>query len=377
MRIQKVLSNGAEPRKSVLPDWSGSATGRESSLHQLSPYIGKMKSSMAGVLIDGFTREGELIYDPFCGSGTVLLEGWLKGRNVIGVDRNPYAVTLSRGKLFPLSTLEEAYPALDEAEQKVERTKTTIDLRSVPVWVRSFFHPETLREVIAWKKALSKNDFLLSCLLGILHHQRPGFLSFPSSHTVPYLRRKKFPPSRFPEFYNYRHVKDRLQKKVERALKRVPKLDFEIERRCEMRDARKYLPGERVNAIITSPPYMRQLDYARDNRLRLWLVGHSDWKELDNLISPRERQFVSLMKDSLALWTEIIAPRGYCILVLGDSYSHTYRMTLPDLVLKIVEREVSGYKLVHRQTDEIPADRRVRRAYSGNKTETIIVLRKK
>ncbi|HEY9164779.1 MAG TPA: DNA methyltransferase [Candidatus Kryptonia bacterium] len=363
-------------RRPTLSDWSGSALTKESSLHQLSPYIGKMKSSMAGSLIEEFTKVGELLYDPFCGSGTVLLEGWLKRRNVVGVDRNPYAVTLGRGKLFPPDTLEDAHSTLDRMERRIDKMKLSVDLRIIPTWVRSFFHPETLREVMAWRKALNKNDFLLSCLLGILHHQRPGFLSFPSSHTVPYLRKKKYPPSKYPKLYDQRHVMERLWKKVERALKRVPELDFSLSRQCELGDARSFSPSRKVNAIITSPPYMRQLDYARDNRLRLWLVGYSDWKELDNLISPREGEFVSLMKHSLAYWHEIITPRGYCILVLGDSYSRSYGMTLPDLVLEIAKKDVSGYRLVYRQTDEIPADRRVRRRYSGNKTETIIVLRK-
>jgi hypothetical protein len=62
--------------------------------------------------------------------------------------------------------------------------------------------------------------------------------------------------------------------------------------------------------------------------------------------------------------------------VLGDCYSRTYELALPDLVLRIVEKEVSGYKLVYQQTDEIPEDRRVRRNLSGSKTETIIVLRR-
>ncbi len=360
-----------------LGNWSGSSLAIESSLHQLSPYIGKMKSSMAGALIEEFTKEGQYLFDPFCGSGTVLLEGWAKGRVVTGIDLNPYAVTLSKGKLFPFRTLDEAYASLDRSERRVESFKRIADLRCVPIWVRSFFHPETLKEIIAWKKALGRNYFLVACLLGILHHQRPGFLSFPSSHTVPYLRRKKFPRSEFPELYEHRQVLNRLKNKVKRAMRRVPELDFNINRQCEMRDARSFLPKTKINAIITSPPYMRQLDYGRDNRLRLWLLGSSDWRQLDDVISPRESKFIPLMKDCLASWAEILSPKGYCILVLGDSYCRSYGEYLPDLVTRIALNEVSGYDLVHQQTDEIPDNRRVRRNHSGNKSETIIVLRKK
>src|SRR6202035_5776021 len=82
------------------------------------------------------------------------------------------------------------------------------DLRTVPAWVRAFFHRETLRVALAFRDAcVSRNEqFLLACLLGILHHQRPGFLSYPSSHLVPYLRDRKFPESDFPEMYLERDV---------------------------------------------------------------------------------------------------------------------------------------------------------------------------
>ena len=60
-------------------------------------------------------------------------------------------------------------------------------------------------------------------LLGILHHQRPGFLSFPSSHLVPYLRSRKYPRKMFPEMYSYRELRPRLLAKIMRSYKRFIK----------------------------------------------------------------------------------------------------------------------------------------------------------
>ena len=62
-----------DPAAVLTCDWEGSALKAESTFHQLSPYIGKLKSSMAGSLISQFTDPGDLIYDPFSGSGTVAL----------------------------------------------------------------------------------------------------------------------------------------------------------------------------------------------------------------------------------------------------------------------------------------------------------------
>ena len=51
--------------------WHGSFNGRESTIQQLSPYIGKMKSGMAKVLIDLYSDSGDIVLDSFCGSGVV------------------------------------------------------------------------------------------------------------------------------------------------------------------------------------------------------------------------------------------------------------------------------------------------------------------
>jgi hypothetical protein len=367
----------ADSKTSLVCNWSGSALN-ESTLHQLSPYIGKIKSSMAASLVAQFSKEGELVYDPFSGSGTVALEAWAAGRRVLANDLSPYASLLTRAKLSPYESLETALGDIDTAAKRVDRLSQQIDLRTVPKWVRGFFHPDTLREAIAWRTTLRNrgHDFLLSCLLGILHHQRPGFLSFPSSHTVPYLRTKKFPRSRFPKLYGYRSVRDRLEAKVKRALKRVPELDFEIERRSFSKNAAALIPRDQVGAIITSPPYMRQLDYGRDNRLRLWFLEMEDWLALDEVVSPSESEFLELMRRCLTSWHGVLRLNAPCIFVLGDTMSRTYKMPLAEAISVIAVEEVGGYSLEHSYTDSIPDIRRVRRSYRGNLSETIVVLHK-
>ena len=364
-------------RGRLLHNWRGSALKSESTLHQLSPYIGKIKSSMAASLVTQFTREGDCVYDPFSGSGTVALEAWRTNRRVIANDLSPYAALLTRAKLSPYISVDAAFADLNLASKNVDRTAEQIDLRCIPKWVRTFFHPETLRETVAWATVLKKQrkDFLLSCLLGILHHQRPGFLSYPSSHTVPYLRLKNFPRNRFPKMYAYRSVRDRLEAKVKRALKRTPNLDFSVSRQCHSDDAAIFVPNEQVDTIITSPPYMRQLDYGRDNRLRLWFLGKGDWKALDESISPPETVFLELMRRCLKLWKTIVKPAGLCVLVLGDAHSRVYKMSLPDVIRKFAVQEIGDYSFECKLTETIPNERRVRRGYSGSTSETVLILR--
>lgn len=374
------LTKGAQTtdRSRVLPaDWIGSAWQSESTFHQLSPYIGKTKSSMAASLVARFSKKGDRVYDPFSGCGTLAFEAWLAGRHVIANDLSPYANVLTRAKLFPYRSVRAALRDLERIEAMAAEQIDESDLRKVPMWVRSFFHPKTLREILAWNAALTaeRRWFLLSCLLGILHHQRPGFLSFPSSHTVPYLRVNKFPRSRFPELYEYRPLKDRLEAKVNRAFRRVPKLDFKLGRQCSSKSADELIPSRPVDAILTSPPYMRQLDYGRDNRLRLWFLGCGDWRALDETVSPGEQEFLTLMERCFACWRTVLKPGGYCVLVIGDECSREDRSNLPRDVAYIATTKVGGYSLMSQHTEVIPNDRRVRRGITGSTSETILVLK--
>jgi hypothetical protein len=333
---------------------------------------------MAASLISQFSKEGDLIYDPYSGSGTVALEAWASKRRVIANDLSPYARLLTRAKLFPCPSLDNALGQIRSVSVEASRMHDEIDLRSVPSWVRRFFHPETLRETLAWVAVLRQRRhwFLLASLLGILHHQRPGFLSFPSSHTVPYLRIKKFPPSRFPELYEYRSLRNRLEAKVNRAFRRMPELDIGIRRSCFGRDASRLSPKS-VDAIITSPPYMRLLDYARDNRLRLWFLGIHDWRSLDDAVSPGEDAFLKLMADCFANWRSVLKPGHCCVLVIGDAFSQVAKGNLPEVVANIATDQVGGYERVCMFTDPIPNERRVRRGIMGSSSETVVVLRNK
>jgi hypothetical protein len=330
---------------------------------------------MAAALVEEYTRVGSTVYDPFSGCGTIALEAWRAGRKVVANDVSPYARLLTRSKLFPYESLEAALADLADMATKVSAQPGRPDLRKVPRWVREFFHPETLREILLWTEVLKANRrwFLLACLMGILHHQRPGFLSFPSSHTVPYLRLKRFPRSRFPKLYEYRPVAERLEAKVRRAFRRMPTLNFSLVRRCCGTRAERQRLNTPVQSILTSPPYMRQLDYGRDNRLRLWFLGCGDWKTLDGIVSPRQKEFLALIAKCLRRWKKLLVVNGHCVLIIGDTCSREGRHNLPDLVAQIAEK--MGYVLVSRHADRIPNERRVRRGIVGSSSETILVLR--
>jgi adenine-specific DNA methylase len=123
---------------------SKSTTSTDSTFHQLAPYIGRLKTSIAHSIIADYSAKGDLIVDPFSGSGVVGLEAAMNARNVLVADWNPYAVLLTRAKLFPPPGLEVAKQRLIETWKLSRKAVDKQVLRTIPAWVRKFFHPETL-----------------------------------------------------------------------------------------------------------------------------------------------------------------------------------------------------------------------------------------
>jgi len=362
--------------------WHGSFNGRESSLQQLSPYVGKLKSGMVRVLLSLYSKPNDIVLDPFSGSGVVPLEAALVGRCAWANDLSLYAYVLTRGKLEAPGS--ETY-AIDQAKTFIsaaENKAQYIDLSDVPEWVQQFFHPDTLKETLAAFNILQKenNYFLLSCLLGILHHVRPGFLSYPASHLVPYLRLAKYPPEEYPQMYQYRDLRSRLLAKVKRAYRR-PMLPANWEQRqfkvWQTNSMDLPIESNIVDTIISSPPYFGALDYARDNRLRLWFLGWDDWKKLDASLTASNKVYLPQMTVCLQEMSRVLRPGGHCILVLGDVERDGQTRRTAEILSELAA-DGTGNALVTIMIydDRIPDERRSRRQTRTTKFERILIMQK-
>lgn len=363
--------------------WHGSFNARESTLQQLSPYVGKMKSGMARVLVNLYSQPGDTILDPFSGSGVVPLEALLAGRRAWANDLSPYAYTLTRGKLETLSDETVAIQRVKSLIDVVKDQATSIDLADIPEWVREFYHADTLREIVVAFHCLREQDdyFLTACLLGILHHVRPGFLSYPASHLVPYLRKSKYPPDRFPKMYAYRDLHSRLLAKVKRAYRRATlPADWEQRQYKVWQTNSMSLPidDETVDAIISSPPYFGALDYARDNRLRLWFLGCQDWKELDASLTANSKVYLAQMSACLKEMHRVLKPNAYCVLVLGDVERDGETRQTAEILANLARDVTLGHFVTDTiYDDRIPDERRSRRKTRTTEFERILVMHKK
>jgi hypothetical protein len=66
--------------------------------HTIHPYFAKFSPSVPELYVQKHTAKGDLVLDPFSGSGTTAMVCSVQGRDFIGVDANPIAALLSRVK---------------------------------------------------------------------------------------------------------------------------------------------------------------------------------------------------------------------------------------------------------------------------------------
>jgi hypothetical protein len=290
---------------------------------------------------------------------------------------SPYASVLTRAKLFAPFSLVEANEQAEKLFKEIKKQPEP-DLRKVPLWVRNFFHKQTLKETIKAVDVCIKwrDNFLLSCILGILHHQRPGFLSYPSSHLVPYLRDNKYPKNQFSELYNYRPLRPRLLSKIERAYKRYYLNDqnnLSIYKQGKIENIQ--LP-DKFNCLITSPPYMNALDYRRDNRLRLWFITRYCENTGDDRLASNKKRFCKLMISLARKIEKSLAAEGYCIFVVGEQMQRFPQNHPSEIVRKIISEYAPSLQLIDIVTDSIPDVRRSRKNCRGIKAEHFLIYQR-
>ena len=83
-------------------DWDYRTANTKEYTHGIHPYPAMMIPQVARRLIREYGCEGGILLDPYCGTGTTLLEGMLAELESVGTDLNPLARLIARTKIAPI-----------------------------------------------------------------------------------------------------------------------------------------------------------------------------------------------------------------------------------------------------------------------------------
>jgi hypothetical protein len=176
--------------------------------------------------------------------------------------------------------------------------------------------------------------------------------------------------------YRYRSLEPRLEAKITRAYRRAPRIDPGLERAALRENAVALgLPDGSVDAVVSSPPYFGALDYARDNRLRLWFLGVEDYRELEAELTSSDRVYVEQMSACLRELHRVLRPGAACVLVLGEVRRSGRSRDTAAVIADLAAAE-GRFRAEAIVDDEIPDERRSRRRTRTTRRERVLVLRR-
>ena len=352
--------------------------------HGFHSYAGRMHPSTARVAIARFSQPGQNVLDPFCGSGTVLVEALAAGRIAVGSDASPLAVIIARVRsttLGPEGRQRLVEDARRIAETAAERARKRLR-PEIPKWARGekdrfFSHVALelygLRALIGETQEDDVGLALRACLSSILVKFMRG------SDEAEARRIGRGVPSHF-----FASRAEELARGLEALERRTPAGTPAPQIRVA--DARDLgmLSADGFDLILSSPPYAGTYDYAEHHDVRfLWLglprenldrvqVGARD----EGLGSAAERW----RQDRRRWLSEMarVARRGAAIILqVGDGVV----AGAPEDATRAVEEEARrlGLDPVARVSQARPPhDHRLRQIFAGRpRREHIVLLRKK
>ena len=374
---------------------------RNTYTHNFHWYPAKLFPEIPARILDLLRlRPGTVVLDPFCGSGTVLVEAAARNCFPIGFDINPIARLISRAKTTPLSP-RSLGPLLGHilTAARTLRNRPASD-HIPPYWFTSPARTGLYRlyqSITAVATNPRHADFFLTALTNIT---RRCSLADPYIPPPVKMRPDRFEIAgpRYRKAYERTmslHISDIYQLFASVAntnMTRLSRFDhgpIPTPRISSASALSMHLPDSSVDVVITSPPYCGAQKYIRTFRLELLLLGYSPsqirrldhatlgteksvWSEphhspfltreqhviIDRIMARNSRRarMLELYLDGLHKFAieleRVLKPGAHAFVSLGQSHFSAIPVDLADCFLQFTRRR--GYTLEARLTDQIP-----------------------
>lgn len=343
-------------------------------MHNIYSYHAKFTPEIPRKFIKEYSKENDLVLDPFCGCGTTLLEGLKLKRNVIGIDLSPIGILCSKVKTNIYNKKE--IKQLSENILKVN--ENNIYLPTFPdreIW----FSKKTLKELGMLNFNISKikeekyrNLFfllLLSTLNTCSRKRQTWNLGYIADNILPNMDRNISAINLY-------------KAKIKQLTKRKDFLNFNNKNTSQCIESDILLCDniKDVDLIVTSPPYPFAVDFIRYHRLALyWMekpVDELSTKEIgarnkrnkknatNNFYNDMEKIYLHIMK--------MVKVGGHWCMTIGNTTRQKEKIQFVEWTITLFED--NGWKLIKKSYRYL---KQQTMAQKKIKTESILVFEKK
>jgi SAM-dependent methyltransferase len=355
--------------------------------HGFHSYAGRMHPSIARGALTAWSKPDQLVVDPFCGSGTVLVEAMGLGRRAIGVDASPLGIAIARARTNTLGDAgrvrlrEEAARIAEESGDNARKRRRP----DSPPWAKKEFerfHAHVALELLGLRALVmaTRDDdvghALRMCLSSILVKVMKAGPEAPRDGAEKRIGRGM--PSRM-----FTDRADELSRGLAALERRVPAGTPAPEIRTGDARTLPFVADASVGLVVSSPPYAGTYDYAAQHDVRF------TWLELprrtfqDTQIGARTSGLGSdarAWRESQRRWigevARVLAPGGHAMLVVGDGVVGGQAENAPDAVASA--SQPLGLEPVARASQARPViDNRLAAIFADRpRREHLLLLRK-
>jgi hypothetical protein len=359
--------------------------------HSMCSYLGTFPAALARSFIAMLSDPGDVVLDPFSGRGTTLLEARLTGRVPLASDLNPIAVALSRAKNTDVSPAD-ALSRLTALEDRYDSVLYVPEAQSEPDDIQLIYHPRVLAQLCYLRRKLvpartAIDEFLVGVVLGAMHgnERQDGTSSYASismpntfSMSPEYVRRyvEKNHLQRVE-----RNVFQLLRERCERLLRTsAPLLTTGEVARADAKHlgcVEQFAPHRgNVRLIVTSPPYLGVVNYARQNWIRTWFLAEDPERVSDDLDDNLTLSgWLDFTDATVRSMREMLRTDGIAVLVIGD-VAKSSRSVIP-LAREFIRRllHANTFAYVGCLSDHIQTDVKTTRIWKDTKGQATAVDR--
>lgn len=360
-------------------DWTFSDRPPAPAIEAIHPYPAKFIGDIPRALMNILSLpRGTLVFDPFAGSGTTLVEAQRRGWPSVGVDLNPIGCLIARVKTAktPRSLLERSAQVV--AAARSIRPSRTWDIPNIDHW----FRKDVQRAVAALIQQIDElrkgavRDSLRLALSSILVR-----VSNQDSDTRYAAVEKDV--SREDVFSGFERAVDRLNNAL--LARQWPQLPSSTIIEADTLSLSPHqIPG-RVGLVITSPPYPNAYEYWLYHKYRMWWLGHDPLIVREHEIGARahffrrnhhtSENFIEQMDRTFSLIERTMIKGGHACFVIGRSMIHGRLVDNADIITTVAAKR--GFYLISRIARPISSNRKsFNLAHANIKTETVLVFRK-
>jgi site-specific DNA-methyltransferase (cytosine-N4-specific) len=320
--------------------------------HGFHPYPAKYTPQLVSKYLTSFCQEGNTILDPFCGSGTTVVEGAIKGINSVGIDLNPIAYIVSKAKSNKyegedLRFARNLIPQIQSLNGDLLANVVIPDFPNRAHWFQDNVCLElaNLKSIINSVENQRVKDLLLCAFSKIIVR-----VSNQDSE-VRYTAKKK----NHPNGIVYQLFTDTLMSYYEILNSNNYSIlaNTEIFNGDTLAELRRF-PDNRFDFVMTSPPYINTFDYYLYHKLRMFWLDYDHRPVRKNEIGNHHRidtkdftaaktEYMDSMSHIMSELSRVSKSRSKFVMIIGDGIVDGITIDMSQVISEICNN--SNYKI--------------------------------